>query len=652
MKKILLEDALILRASKALRFLVRVLPLPVSCRIGRSIGHLFYVLTTRRHIAYKNLRFCFKGEKSRSEINTISRQSMVNLAVSMVELLRFPDLTRDYIEKHVRIVNLEKVQPSLDAHKGVIFLTGHFGNWELLNATACLVGHPLAALARAQKHPRSDEFLNSLRASQGSEIIYKGMMIRQLIRVLREGKAVGILSDQDGGRNGVFVRLFGRASSTPRGVVAFALKAGAPIFPGFIFRENQMNHRIEMEAALDFPKGLSEEETEKAVLQQFATLLEAKIRKDPTMWMWGHRRWKSTTTRFVVVLSDGKAGHLNQSLAVSEALAQYRRGQGLPDEETQVKVVEVKFKNPILRKLFQTVYFLGAGNPWFEQSWMNLCLDEKTLADLWAAPADIFISCGSSIAGVSLALKRDLKAKAAIVMKPPFGAGRFDAVIAPLHDKITPSANVFITERVLSLANPKKALDEARKLKDELGLEEGCRTLGVLIGGDTEDVQFSKEIFEKNTDDLLRLAKGQNLKIFVTTSRRTPPWADEILKEKFSDRGICPLLVIANEKNRPGVVNAILGLCESVVVTAESMSMVSEAIASGKRVMVFTPFKADELKPKYKRFLDFMKQKKQIEMIGSENMTQTFLNFKPQKSSEAERSDEQVLSRAMQRILG
>src|SRR3989338_10951741 len=101
MKKILFEDALILSFAKAARLLVHCLPLRFSLWVGRGLGTLVYACSKRRQIAYRNLRAAFSSEKSRNQMRRIARDSVQNLVMSAIELLRFPDLNQLYIKKHV-----------------------------------------------------------------------------------------------------------------------------------------------------------------------------------------------------------------------------------------------------------------------------------------------------------------------------------------------------------------------------------------------------------------------------------------------------------------------------------------------------------------------------------------------------------------------
>ena len=654
MKKILFEDALILRTVKTLRALVKILPLRVSLGIARAGGTLVYFFSKRGRLAYKNLRAAFASEKTPAEMKGIARRSIQNLAMSAVELLRFPDMDKTYIEKNIRILGTEKINAKLKEGKGAIFLTAHFGCWEMLNLASNLVGYPMVALVRSQKHPRSDEFLNSLRTSKGNQVIRKGMPVREILKALRAGKIVGMLSDQDGGKNGSFVQFLGRMSSSPSGVATFALRTHAPIFPVFIFREDLTRHRVEVEGPLSRPEeALGTAAAERDILQQFARILESKIRKAPDQWLWAHRRWKSTPNRSVIILSDGKAGHLNQSLAVLEALREERAAKGAAPEHTRSKVVEVRFKNTFFKIFLSIVCHLFQGHISLKSRMLRWVLEQDCYDTLIRNYADIVISCGSSLLGINLLLKAENQAKSVAVMRPSFSAGQFDVVIVPKHDKMKSGKNIFVTETSLSRVTEKVLENESKKLSESLEFGNGKRKIGLLMGGDTDTMKFSKESLEKLLTEMKRYSGDTGVAVLATSSRRTPAWADELLKASLKDDQCCPLLVIANEANRSGIVPGILGLSDALVVSGESMSMVSEAVASGKPVIVFMPSKSAKLKPKHGEFLNRMMRERLIVCTEPQDIYQAIreqMDSEHGRSRAASKNDREVLREAVRRV--
>jgi mitochondrial fission protein ELM1 len=151
----------------------------------------------------------------------------------------------------------------------------------------------------------------------------------------------------------------------------------------------------------------------------------------------------------------------------------------------------------------------------------------------------------------------------------------------------------------------------------------------------------------------LRRAGEDDALVFATSSRRTPKWADEALKKALGDRSRCPLLVIANESNRPGVVGGILGHCDAIVVSGESVSMVSEAVSSGKPVVVFMPSEDVKMKTKYREFLKRMADGGLIAQAGPGDIADVLR--REMKQGDGARaaflaSDRETLRRAARRV--
>ena len=534
MKKTLLEDVLILNAIKLARIWVRVTPPSVCYAFARAVGAVIYwVGRKRRDDAYRSLRMAFASEKNPAELRRIARRSIQSLAMGVIDTLRIPEMT----ENDFRAAGHENAEPFLHDKKGILFLTGHFGSWELLNIGGRFIGYPMTVLARAQKHPLSDAYLNELRRSNGNQVIHKGMPLREILRTLKEGKVVGILSDQDGGRNGCFVEFFGRLASTPPGAAVFSIRTEVPILPAFIHRDSDGRHLIEIGKPLDRPGAdWPAKRAETFLLQQFAKALESKIRKTPEQWLWAHRRWKSSPDKQVLILSDGKAGHVNQSLAVLEAIRRERRSHHAAEERVFSNLVEIHFRSPAAQKALRALSLLLGGHLPFRRFWMRLALRPEVYRALLHTYADIVISCGSSLVDVNLWMKKENLARSVVVMKPAFPFAHFDAVIAPKHDGLADHPRLFSTEGALSSLKTEDLELEGSALAAELGLEPGCRRIGVLIGGNTQSLYFEKDVFEGLMSALRDFALRSGSQLLVTTSRRTPGWADDFLTRSSLSR--------------------------------------------------------------------------------------------------------------------
>ncbi len=655
MKKTLLEDALILKVVQAGRALVRWLPFSFSLAFARGVGTLVFIFSKRGAIAYRNLKMALGEAYSPKELKRIAERSFQNLAMNAVDLLRVPDMDLKYIQEHFTIEGREKYEEALRQKKGVIFLTGHFGSWELLNIAGSLMGMPLVALARLQKHPRSDAYLNKLRESKGSQVIYKGIMVRQILKSLHEGKIVAILSDQDGGKKGRFVHLFDRLSSTPPGVAAFSMRTGAPIFPVFIFRQKGEKHFIEVGDALKMPPAdAAPDDAESFILQQFADTLEEKIRRSPHQWLWGHRRWKSSPDKKILVLSDGRAGHVHQSMAVVDAMRRMREPQGTADR-LFCEELQIQFRNEFFRGGLRALSILCRGHIPFRTLWLKAALKPDCYRQMRRAYADIVISCGSSLQDVNIWIKKENKAKSVLIMKPSTSHELFDAIILPKHDKAMSSDRVFVTDGALSAMRQEDLSRESQKLRAELSLGGHAKKIGLLVGGDTTKIQFQLALFEKWMQMLHQFSLRQGVEVIATSSRRTPAWAEQVMKHFFLDKRVCPYLLIANEANRQGGVSAILGLSDWVIVTGESMSMISEAVMAGKLVLVIEPWQAGtSTKPKYEEYLDRLEREGKIVRGRSEQFLDQMMSLSQRSGApdwEYRRRQEDVLHNVAQRIM-
>jgi KDO2-lipid IV(A) lauroyltransferase len=187
-----------------------------------------------------------------------------------------------------------KLQAALEMGRGVILVTGHYGNWEIAAAAVAARGVPIAAIVRRQGNRLVDARLDGLRRHLGVETIYQSDAPSRVPRVLRKGGVVGIVGDQDARRAGLFVPFFGRPASTHRGPALFALKLRAPVFacvarrlPGAVGRYVVAGEQI------DPPRTGELEADVRALTAALAARLEAEIREAPEQYFWFHRRWKS-----------------------------------------------------------------------------------------------------------------------------------------------------------------------------------------------------------------------------------------------------------------------------------------------------------------------------------------------------------------------
>jgi mitochondrial fission protein ELM1 len=381
-----------------------------------------------------------------------------------------------------------------------------------------------------------------------------------------------------------------------------AMRTDSIVLPNFIVRTGGAHHKLYLEEYIDF-RAIRSTEPVKDALQRYMGLLEKYVRQYPDQWLWLHKRWKSTPVRTVVVLSDGKAGHINQSLAIAKQIQRARVAQGHAPADTRIVVADVRFRSELARGWLAFGARFASWRCHGRMGLMRRCLTRESYEKLMKTHADFVVSCGSSLAAANVYMTMENAAKNVVIMKPGMaGLGKFSLAIIPRHDNPPARSNIVTTTLAPSIIDGQSLRDQGARLKQMIRIDKPV-VIGALIGGDNPEFRMTKEAAGKVIMGLLEFCKMHDADLLVTTSRRTPKEVETLLKERLAPMKLCKLLVIANERNFEGAVAGILGLSSIVAVSGESVSMVSEAIHSGKKVVVFGLEKRKKRVTKYDRVL-------------------------------------------------
>jgi Kdo2-lipid IVA lauroyltransferase/acyltransferase len=280
--------------------MAQIMPAGLADRIALLLGKLAgTILTSRRRIAIDNLKRAYGGNKSDEDIDRIVRKVFINISRTSIEFVRLPVYNKDMILNSINEYSgLEFMDQALDHGKGLIFMMGHIGNWELLGKWISAKGYPTDFMVGKQHNPYVDRMFNRFRTTVGVNIIPIGLTARHVIKSLRANRVVAMMSDQHSATGGVIVDFFGRPASTPKGAAAFAVKTGSPIVLGSIFREKYNRHRVIIQTPI-YPSMDNDTEAEiKRITQTYTWQLEEMIRLEPGQWMWTHRRWKADKSEY------------------------------------------------------------------------------------------------------------------------------------------------------------------------------------------------------------------------------------------------------------------------------------------------------------------------------------------------------------------
>lgn len=283
--------------ARSLERLVSTLPERSADALGRALGKAVARLGIRREVVVDNLRLAFP-DASAEWVRQTTAAAYEHLGREAVAMLRLSSLDRQAIIDRTIMFGWEDIQEARAIGRGVLLVTGHFGNWEVAAAAVAARGVSIAAIVRRQGNRLVDERLQQLRRQLGVETIYQGQAPSRVPRVLRANGVIGIVGDQDARRSGLFVPFFGRPASTHRGPALFALRLGAPMFacfaerlPGSPARYEVRSERIEYERTGDLDHDVRQ------LTAEIALRLERKVRGAPGQYFWFHKRWKSRPDR-------------------------------------------------------------------------------------------------------------------------------------------------------------------------------------------------------------------------------------------------------------------------------------------------------------------------------------------------------------------
>lgn len=271
-----------------------MLPEPAMRRAGEGLGlAAWYVAPARRRLVQRHLRRVLGPEVP---VSRRSKMMFARYGRYWAEVFWLRPRRKAQIVEHSEIINGEALLRSQAAGKGTIVVLPHMGNWEMAGAAAESIGVPVLAVAESLPNPLITEWFVNVRKMVGIDIVLMGKGRRstgELIRRLREGGTVALLSDRDLSGRGVPVRFFGEETTMPAGPVALADKTGAPIHVvGCYFREGR-GHRYVVADPLELPTDGSREERIAAGVQLFAAALEDVIRVAPEDWHLFVPNWPS-----------------------------------------------------------------------------------------------------------------------------------------------------------------------------------------------------------------------------------------------------------------------------------------------------------------------------------------------------------------------
>jgi len=268
--------------------LISTLPEGLVYSLAGLLGRFAYrCLRIRRRVTMTNLKQALGGEFSEKSLNNIACKSYENISMTFIECLLFPKL-KNRLPQRVSLPDIAVIKQYTDKNQGAVIVSCHLGNWELTAASVATAGIPLTVVAARLSNPYVDDYINRFRTGFGMKVLTSTASAKKLVRSLKSHETLGLLSDQDAGRKGIFVDFFGRPTSTPRGAALLTLKYKVPIIVAVTIRTRPGHYKnIFREVEV------REDDTTITLTQRYTTILEEIIRQYPEQYFWMHRRWKT-----------------------------------------------------------------------------------------------------------------------------------------------------------------------------------------------------------------------------------------------------------------------------------------------------------------------------------------------------------------------
>jgi Kdo2-lipid IVA lauroyltransferase/acyltransferase len=275
--------------------LIGALPRPLARAAGITLAWMVYLLHIRlRNVGTRNLALAFP-EKSRRERARILRGEFTSLGRQLAEVCLFPKCTLDNVGGVVVYDGFENYERAFARGKGVLFLTAHFGGWELSAFVHSMHGHWMHVVMRPMDNVYLDALIRRYRTMHGNQTVGKDDFVRGLLSAMKKGEVVGILMDTNmTPPQGIFVDFFGIPACTASGLARIALRTDAAVVPTFTIWDPALRkYRLRFDPAVNLIRTGDDDADTAANTALFTKIIEGYVRRYPDQWLWVHRRWKT-----------------------------------------------------------------------------------------------------------------------------------------------------------------------------------------------------------------------------------------------------------------------------------------------------------------------------------------------------------------------
>lgn len=230
---------------------------------------------------------------NQEEAEKLMVDSMETFVFNCIEMASLRYMTPEVLNSKIRVEGLEYLKENIRPDRGVVMVSGHFGLWEFIPQWLTLNGFKMTSVARIQKNRYVDKWFNEMRERNGAHVTDSGYGLRDILRALHNGHILGLMMDQDNGKQGIFMKFMGKWASAPTGPAVISMKLGCPVVPIYVFPDYEGKHLLKIYPPIDVTKYEKNIIGQQKLTQEYNNLHEAIIRSKPEQWFWLHRRWKT-----------------------------------------------------------------------------------------------------------------------------------------------------------------------------------------------------------------------------------------------------------------------------------------------------------------------------------------------------------------------
>lgn len=274
-------------------FVLMLLPRFLRKGIFTSLASLAHILAlSRNRIIQANLNFAFEDSLTVEQKKEIERYCYRNLALNLLQVMENRQNSAEDLAKKITFKNQETVDAYLTQNRPIIFISAHFGNWEIGAAGLAALVTPITSIYKGLDNEAFNPYLLEARSRHRLNLVEKNGAIKHLARALKNNQCVSLLIDQSSNEKyGVEANFFSHPTYQNSIAAQLSQKYNAPIIALYIDTKDEENHTISFQKPIEVAS--SDEQSILDATQAQVDILEKTIRDNPKFWFWCHKRWKS-----------------------------------------------------------------------------------------------------------------------------------------------------------------------------------------------------------------------------------------------------------------------------------------------------------------------------------------------------------------------